>query len=211
MTRDQYLQRWSSIHGGAQITGIVKGWLHISYFIGARLKWINPNLLSSSALLFAALYLVWIPAPLSILFLVLTLAIDGLDGSVAIISNRTSKFGAVLDSVIDRIVESIWALGLYFMGAPWQIVFAAWLFAFVQEYLRARAAGLGESDIGVVTIAERPVRATLIFIALIASNLNVATSNESASIAAFAWSVMQLFALLTLLRSLRLRLRQSRH
>lgn len=197
------------MHGGAKIVGIVKGWLAISYIIGSRLAFINVNLLSTSALAFAALYLYWIPSPISILYLVLTLVIDGIDGTVAIIGDKTSKFGAVLDSVIDRIVESCWALGLYLIGAPWQIVFSAWLFAFLQEYLRARAAGLGESAIGLVTIAERPVRATLIFIALIAINLDVAPRGSIATFAALLWSAMQLIALLTLLRSLRSRLRQS--
>ena len=209
MTREDYFNRWSEIHGGAKIAGIVKAWLTISYIVGSRLAFINANLLSSSALIFAALFLYWTPAPISILYLVLTLVIDGIDGTVAIIGEKTSKFGAVLDSVIDRIVESCWALGLYLIGAPWQIVFSAWLFAFLQEYLRARAAGLGESEIGLVTIAERPVRATLIFIALIAINLDVAPHDSIATFAALLWSAMQLIALLTLLRSLRSRLRQS--
>ena len=73
------------MHGGAKIVGIVKSWLAISYIIGSRLAFINVNLLSTSALAFAALYLYWIPSPISILYLVLTLVIDGIDGTVAII------------------------------------------------------------------------------------------------------------------------------
>jgi CDP-diacylglycerol--glycerol-3-phosphate 3-phosphatidyltransferase len=49
--------------------------------------------------------------------------------------------------------------------------------ASTQEYARARLGGLGISEVGVVTPAERPVRASFIFIALFAYalDLNIVT------------------------------------
>ena len=209
MKRVEFFEKWSELHGGAAIKGIVKWWLSISYAISRPLVFIPPSLVTSSALVFAALYLSWVPAPLSILFLVLTLLVDGIDGTVALLSGKVSKNGAILDAFIDRLVEAAWAYGLILMGAPWKLVAVGWLAAFVQEYMRARAAGLGQSEVGIVTIAERPVRATVIFIALVAIAVGIADQQVSATVAAAIWSVMQVIALVTLFLSLRSRLTQS--
>jgi CDP-diacylglycerol--glycerol-3-phosphate 3-phosphatidyltransferase len=47
------------------------------------------------------------------------------------------------------------------------LVLVTYVIASTQEYARARLGGLGISDVGVVTPAERPVRASFIFIALV--------------------------------------------
>jgi phosphatidylglycerophosphate synthase len=104
---------------------------------------------------------------------VLSLICDGIDGSLAMILEKTSRRGAMIDSFVDRVSEVFWALAFYRICADLRVIFIAAILAFTQEYLRARAAGLGYSDITAVTIAERPVRASLLFIALIAFQLNI--------------------------------------
>ena len=122
----------------------------------------------------------------------LSLFFDGIDGSLAIISRATSKFGAFTDSFVDRLAEVFWALALYKIGAPALLVFIALLAAFTQEYLRARAGGLGHNELGLVTICERPVRASLIFIAIISNVLNL----EITTIISAIWVAMQMTALI---------------
>jgi CDP-diacylglycerol--glycerol-3-phosphate 3-phosphatidyltransferase len=100
--------------------------------------------------------------------LVLSLYADGIDGSVAIYQNRESQFGAVLDSVADRISEALWFYVAYRIGVPAWLALVTYVIASTQEYARARLGGLGISEVGVVTPAERPVRASFIFIALVA-------------------------------------------
>jgi hypothetical protein len=68
--------------------------------------------------------------------------------------------------------------------------------AFTQEYMRARAAGLGQSDIGAVTIAERPVRASLLFIAFIVFQLKM----NLVSTISIVWLGAQLVSLIYLAR-----------
>jgi CDP-diacylglycerol--glycerol-3-phosphate 3-phosphatidyltransferase len=99
--------------------------------------------------------------------LVLSLYADGIDGSVAIYQERQSSFGAVLDSVADRVSEALWFYVAYRIGAPAWLVLGTYVVASTQEYARARLAALGVSNVGVVTPAERPVRASFIFIALV--------------------------------------------
>ena len=128
---------------------------------------------------------------------------DGIDGSLAIVTRVTSKFGAFTDSFVDRLSEIFWALALYELGAPKALVFAALLTTYIQEYLRARSGGLGHNEIGIVTICERPVRASLIFIAIIGNLLSL----QIAPVISAIWLGMQLFALLQLTRSFYNRLR----
>jgi hypothetical protein len=79
------------------------------------------------------------------------------------------------------------------IGADQKLVIAAVLIAATQEYLRARSAGLGLTDLGVVTIAERPVRASILFVALVAFTLNL----EIINLLALLWLIMQAVSLLT--------------
>ena len=115
----------------------------------------------------------------------------------------TSKFGAFTDSFVDRLSEIFWALALYKLGAPAALVFFALLATYIQEYLRARAGGLGYEEVGIVTICERPVRASLIFIAIVANGLNF----ELVTAISIIWVAMQFIALFQLTGSLYKRLK----
>jgi hypothetical protein len=81
----------------------------------------------------------------------------------------------------------------------------AWLAAYSQEYMRARAGGLGVQEVVVVTIAERPIRASVVFIVLVARVINF----DVAGIVAIIWAAAQVFAVVTVLVSLRPLLQQS--
>ncbi len=207
LSRKDFFMEWSRLHGEAEIKGIVRAWLSISFTVTTALKAIRitPNVLTYLSLICGALFLYFIDSHWAIAFLVLSLMADGLDGSLAIITRRVSRWGAALDAVMDRIVESLWAIGLFLLGADWKWILLAWLAAFSQEYMRARAAGLGVHEVGVVTISERPIRASLIFIALIGRVFDFNLANSVAII----WVVMQIISVVTVLRFLRPLLQQS--
>jgi len=196
MNKADFFRLWSNLHGNAKISGVVKGWLRISYLLVnplAKLK-ITPNILTMLGLLFGVLLYLNAHSNWAVILLTLSLICDGIDGSLAIITSKASKWGAVLDSVVDRVTEFFWALTFIAIGANKYVVVAALLIASVQEYLRARVGGLGLSEVGVVTIAERPVRASILFVALIANILNL----EIINILAIAWLIMQSISFLTI-------------
>jgi archaetidylinositol phosphate synthase len=180
MNKADFFAKWSALHGNAEIKGIVKAWLGISYgsarFMSALR--VTPNLLTLLGIVFAIAMAVNPLSLWTIPLLVLSLYADGIDGSVAIYQNRESQFGAILDSVADRISEALWFYVAYRIGAPVWIVLLTYVTASTQEYARARLGGLGINEVGVVTPAERPVRASFIFIALVAYaiGLNLVTS-----------------------------------
>jgi CDP-diacylglycerol--glycerol-3-phosphate 3-phosphatidyltransferase len=179
MKQAEFFAKWSALHGNAEIKGIVRAWLKIS-FTSAKFVSVlrlTPNFLTLLGIVFA---IAMAANPLSlwtIPLLVLSLYADGIDGSVAIYQNRESQFGAVLDSVADRISEALWFYVAYRIGAPVWLVLVTYVIATTQEYARARLGSLGINAVGVVTPAERPVRASFIFIALVtyAIGLNLVT------------------------------------
>ena len=175
MNKSEFNSTWSSLHGGAEIKGIVKAWLAISFGSAKFLSkmHVTPNILTLLGVLFAIAMAVNPLSLWAIPLLVLSLYADGIDGSVAIFQGRNSSFGAVLDACADRISEALWFYVAYKIGTPAWLVLATYVTASTQEYARARLGGLGISDLGVVTPAERPVRASFIFIALIAYALGL--------------------------------------
>lgn len=198
MTKDEFFLAWSKLHGDAKVSGIVKGWLSISFPVSkalAKMR-VTPNALTILGLVFGILLYMTSSAIWAPLILVISLICDGVDGSLAIITRQSSKWGALLDSVVDRLTEVFWVLALYSLGVDSKILITVLILASTQEYLRARAGGVGLKQVGVVTVAERPVRASFIFIALVAFNLNLEILNQIT----FVWLILQAISFLTVVR-----------
>jgi len=89
---------------------------------------------------------------------------DLLDGALARFTRQTTKFGAILDSVTDRISEAAIFCGLLIwyipQGANLEIVliFVVLIGSFLVSYIRARAEGVGwQCQVGLFTRAERVI------------------------------------------------------
>lgn len=171
-SRAEYLVRWSQLHGGLdpRASRIVSGWLVMSYALGRPLARVgfSPNGITSLGLLVAASVplFAWYGTDgsqsgwlwLAVLMCALAGLVDSLDGVVAVVTGRTSAWGYVYDSVADRISDCAILSALWFAGAPGVIVVGAGILTFAQEYSRARAGAGGMSEVGVISIWERPTR-----------------------------------------------------
>ena len=90
---------------------------------------------------------------------------DLLDGALARFSKQTTKFGAVLDSTVDRISEAATLCGLLIWYVPQEgatleivLILAVLIGSFLVSYIRARAEGLGwQCQVGLFTRAERVI------------------------------------------------------
>jgi CDP-diacylglycerol--glycerol-3-phosphate 3-phosphatidyltransferase len=90
---------------------------------------------------------------------------DLLDGAVARFTRQTTKFGAVLDSTVDRISEAATLCGLLVWYLPQEgatggivLILAVLVGSFLVSYIRARAEGLGwQCQVGLFTRAERVI------------------------------------------------------
>ena len=198
LSKDEFKAKWSSLHSDAETKGIVGAWLHISYRFGliCTLLRISPNALTLFGLLGAVATALTAQTPWAIFFLVFSLFCDGIDGSVAIFQHRESQFGATLDSVVDRISEALWFYALYAIGVPAWIPITLWCVAAFQEYARAKLFSLGVSDIGVVTPAERPVRASFLFVVLIINQLSLPGATQLS----IAFLLLQIYSFVIVVR-----------
>jgi archaetidylinositol phosphate synthase len=201
MNRVAFNRRWSELHGGVEVQGVISLWLRISYAIARVLSFfrITPNVVTTIGLLASiTIYFTWYTSQL-IALVIISLICDGVDGSLAIYRDKVSKFGELYDSVADRISEAFWLIGATFVGLPARWAILIWVLATTQEYARARLASLGYREIGVVTPAERPVRAIFV----IAVTLQYWFGYEVATAIGMAFAVLQGVSLLMVMRMAR--------
>ena len=167
-TRDEYFDKWSVLHGSYDPrTGNpwLRGWLTMVYAIARPLarRGIQPDVLTISAIWLAGA--VFVPADvggrwamLAGWTLVASGLFDTLDGCVAVLEDRTTRWGYVLDSAVDRVNDVIYLAAVISVGAPPELALACGFGFFFMEYVRARAGNAGGDEVGRITIAERPNR-----------------------------------------------------
>jgi CDP-diacylglycerol--glycerol-3-phosphate 3-phosphatidyltransferase len=104
---------------------------------------------------------------------------DLLDGALARFTKQTTRFGAILDSVVDRISEAAILCGLLIWYIPQEeasleivLIFVVLIGSFLVSYIRARAEGLGwQCQVGLFTRAERVI---VLAIGLLANQIFIA-------------------------------------
>jgi len=196
MTRDEYFVAWSALHGGydARSSFFPRVWLTFAHACARPLvrAGASPNAVTMLGLVVSALAL-W-PAVVGgrwLLLIPLIVAmsglIDNLDGAVAVMTGRTTRWGYVLDSVVDRLSDTIYLVVLLVIGAPvWACVVGGGLML-LQEYTRARAAAGGMSEIGVVTVWERPTRVVVTVMFVLGAGIYGGAAATWAAWGAYAW------------------------
>jgi len=125
-----------------------------------------------------------IGATLAAAGVVLSGLLDNVDGAVAVLTGRATAWGQVLDSVADRVGDLVFLGLLLAAGAPLPVCAAAGAVTLLQEYLRARAAASGMTEVGVVTVWERPTR-VIVTAAFLASA--AALGSPWPTLAAWVW------------------------
>ncbi len=172
-----YFDGWQALHGGYDPrTGSawLRGWLTMVHAVARPLaaRGVQPDVLTVSSLWLASVVVVladvggrwWL---LSGTVLVLSGLSDNLDGAVAVMEQRSTRWGYVLDSAVDRVSDAAYLVATVLLGCPGWLAAATGFAVFFLEYVRARAGNAGGGDVGVVTMAERPTRVLLLAPALI--------------------------------------------
>ena len=101
---------------------------------------------------------------------------DMLDGALARSTDRVSKFGAILDSTLDRFSEAALLLSLLAVYAGQQSMLGIWavglalLGSYLVSYIRARAEGVGiDCEVGIFA---RPERVVVLALGLLLAPVN---------------------------------------
>ena len=122
---------------------------------------LTPNAVTVIGLLLSLLaaYLFYRGEPrLAALTLLIGSLVDALDGTLARLTGKTSRFGAFLDSTFDRISDGAILFGMA-LGSlvDWRVAFLTFMGSYLVSYERCRAelAGSGKLTVGIAERAER--------------------------------------------------------
>ena len=219
-SRAAYLASWSDLHGGYDpgSSRFVGPWLSLVYLCARPLAAVRvpPDLLTGLGLVLAGLVAwlaragdVWLFG--GVVLVVASGLVDSLDGAVAVLTGRATAFGAVLDSVADRCSDLLYLVALWAVGAPVAVCVLGGVLMMVLEYTRARAAAGGMTEIGVVTVWERPTRVVVTAAFLLGAGIYRGHSAGSAAAwatwAAWVWAGLGVVGLAQLLLVVRRKLR----
>jgi CDP-diacylglycerol--glycerol-3-phosphate 3-phosphatidyltransferase len=212
--RDTYYDRWADLHGGydPRSNVLVRGWLSGVYVVARPVAaaGVSPDLVTALGVLVSGLAVAVALAGTGWVFLaaalvvVLSGLVDNLDGAVALLTGRVTRWGHLLDSLADRMSDLLYVGALWAAGAPLPVCAAGGALMFLHEYARARAAAGGMTEVGAVTVWERPTRVivTATFLAAAA-----ALGDPWPTLGAWAWVGLGIVGLVQLLVAVRRRLR----
>ncbi len=153
--------------------------------IGRKLAFVNPNAITilSLPIAYTSLYTAVEGYRVATLALILlSAALDAIDGAVARASKKASKAGALLDSVCDRYCDAAIIAATYIacFGLSTEamaLAFAAFVGASLTSYVRARGEALGVSMRG-VGLLERGDRVLYLAAALALKVLGLSIAAE---------------------------------
>jgi phosphatidylglycerophosphate synthase len=204
--RDGYFAEWSRVHGSYEPRGLVRWWLGWVYVVARPLAAIgvNPFVLTASGAVMAALVpCVAVVGPrwplLAGLVVALSAGLDNLDGAVAALSARTSAWGFLLDSLVDRVSDVAYLVAFWLLGAAGWLTVVAGAALGMLEYARARAGNAGLSEVGVVTVGERPTRVIVAASFLVTAGIFSSASDTVAAVAVSVTAAVSLVGLVQVL------------
>lgn len=188
---DGYFDRWRELHGGYDPrTGNrwLRGWLTVVHRVAGPLaaRGVHPDVVTVASLCVASVVVVLAGAGgrwllLATWVLVLSGLLDNLDGAVAVLQRRTTRWGYVLDSVVDRASDALYLVAMVLIGAPVELAAACGFLFFLLEYTRARAGNAGGDEVGVITMAERPTRVIVLAATLLSAGALPAAADTLAT------------------------------
>jgi phosphatidylglycerophosphate synthase len=210
--RDGYFAEWAKVHGGydPRGTSLVGWWLSGVYVVArplARLG-VSPSVLTAAGTLLAGLVpCVAVVGPrwplLAGLVVAVSAALDNLDGAVAVLASRTSAWGYLVDSLVDRVSDTAYLVAFWLLGAAgWLVVVSGALLAML-EYARARAGNAGMGEVVVVTVGERPTRVIIAASFLVTAGIFPSVADDVAAVAVTLTLVVCLIGLGQLLLAAR--------
>ncbi len=119
--------------------------------VGMLLSFVSGMLFATGSI-FLGGFVLWLSA-----------IMDPIDGTVARLSGKASRFGALFDSTLDRYSEFFVFFGLmYYFNSGWMfiMVMLALMGSIMVSYVKARAEGLGQKEVR--GLMQRPERIILL-------------------------------------------------
>jgi len=209
LSRSEYFAAWSELHGGVDPHHSVwlRGYLSTLYpvmTVLAQLR-MSPNAMTVLGGITMNVLIVWQASTWSMLLallMLLALFVDALDGALAIATKKSSHFGAVLDTVMDRANEIVLVAVLAAALSRTHIYLAliAVSVTLLLEYVRTKATSLTSAASGFVTVWERPTRVLISMSAIVVAVVLPSVDNATAALGGLLlWLVLGVVGIAQLL------------
>lgn len=175
-----YLERWAPLHGGydPRRSAVLLGWLRLTFAVARPLarRGLRPDVVTLWGLWLAfAVYVAALAGGrwplLAGIVLVASGLADTLDGCVAVLTERATRWGYVLDSLVDRASDVVYLFAMVAVGGRVDLALTAGLAFGFLEYLRARAGNAGMDRVEVATVGERATRVICCAVGLVVAGL----------------------------------------
>lgn len=212
-----YAAQWQALHGGYDPDAAsrpVRVWLKLSYQLARGLARLgaSPAMVTVAGLVVCLLVPAVAAQPggwaaLSGALVLFAGLLDSLDGALAVVSRRVTRFGYVYDGVVDRTGEAAWLVAFWVLGTPgWLTALTAFLI-FLHEYLRARATSAGQLRATGATFAERPIRVVICAFGLLlaggAGTISATLAAGAGTLTVAIWLLLGLIGFLQLFAAVR--------
>ncbi len=205
-----YFASWARFHDDIVPRGMVAWWLRGVYVVARPLAsaGVSPSVLTGFGLVLAGLVpCIAVVGPgwpaVAGLVVVLSALLDNLDGAVAVLTSRTSGWGFVLDSLVDRLADGLYLVTFWLLGAAGWLCVAAGVALGLLEYVRARAGNAAMGSVSVVTVGERPTRVIIAATFLVTVGIFSAHAASVSAVAVVLTGVVALVGLGQLLAFVR--------
>lgn len=211
-----YVDRWSRAHGGYDVRSSrpTMAWLRLAHRLGAPLarRGVSPTSVTVvggvGAVAVGAVAALGGRWPLLAAALVVVVAVlDGVDGAVAQLTDRSTAWGRVVDQLVDRVGDLSMIIGLWALGAPGPLCAAAAVLTLLGEAVRAGAAAEGVGGVGLVSFPERPARLVIGGVGLLAAGVVPAVAATTVTVAAGVWTLLAVVATVQVVVNVRRELR----
>ncbi len=122
---------------------------------------IGPNTITICSLIVSAIAFLtmyyWRSIPLFLAMMLLSGLLDALDGALARLTGKVTRFGAFLDSTTDRLSDTFYILSYLSLGINSLLIGFLLSFSLLISYTRSRAESLGikMEGVGIIERAER--------------------------------------------------------
>ncbi len=178
------------------------------YKIAQKLPRFNPNFITIVGVLPPIIFFWLLIAgrPGWALFALAATVLDSVDGAYARATGQETKFGAFLDSTLDRLSDAIIISAFGYTGlVPWEIIVPTIIASFLISYTRSAAANVTiDNKTMAIGPIERSQRLIIIFLGLLVSNMYPDIGWDNWSLLQITFAALFLLSLTTVLRRINL-------
>lgn len=172
--------------------------------IATPFKSVNPNIVTIVGFLsgFLFFYLIQKEEYFLALLSFTGILVDSLDGTIARMTGKVTKFGGFFDASLDRVTDAVMMMGFaYAEIVSWPLVTTTIIASMMISYSRAKAEQMADNKIRLaVGIIERPERIAILFLMTLMLVLEITPNMHGLKLYQYGFQFLLLLSVITILQ-----------